>query len=238
MPTPRLRSPWGRVGFGVGFGDRLTAIGRGGAEHLGQWCVAAADELLEQGGKFLGSPCTVETRYTVPRFVSVGVTLRCDGGPCPPYRLCPPCGAVIMRTTGLRMIVETGIHMHSLASKPLILSIFNPKSPLHDGAIVIKDRFIEAARCTLPLSQQLQSDGFIMGMRHRSAIGVTEQSDAIVVVVSEETGIISVAEDGKLIRRLAGKELRTFLIERMRPQTKGAFSRLFKMSTAEEAEEV
>ncbi len=145
---------------------------------------------------------------------------------------------VIMRTTGLRMIIETGIHMHSLVSKPLILSIFNPKSPLHDGAIVIKDRFIEAARCTLPLSQHLQSDGFIMGMRHRSAVGVTEQSDAIVVIVSEETGIISVAEDGKLIRRLAGEELRSYLIQRMRPQTQGAFSRLFKMSTAEKADEI
>jgi diadenylate cyclase len=118
---------------------------------------------------------------------------------------------VIERRTGMRTIVETGIPLRAEVSKQLLLSIFNPKAPLHDGAVVIRDRFVEAARCTLPLSSQLRADGFIMGMRHRSAVGVSEQADVVAIVVSEETGIISVAMDGGLQRRLAPADLRTLL---------------------------
>jgi diadenylate cyclase len=118
---------------------------------------------------------------------------------------------VIPRRTGIRMIIESGIALGATVSKQLLLSIFNPKAPLHDGAVVIKDRIVEAARCTLPLSNQLRIDGFIMGMRHRSAVGITEQTDALAIIVSEETGIISVAEDGRLSRSLSADSLRDLL---------------------------
>jgi diadenylate cyclase len=114
---------------------------------------------------------------------------------------------VITRATGIRMVIETGIPLQAKISKQLLISIFNPKSPMHDGAVVIKDRIVEAAHCTLPLSTQTQLDGIVLGMRHRAAIGVTEQADVTVVVVSEETGTISVADDGLLVRGLTQESL-------------------------------
>jgi len=130
---------------------------------------------------------------------------------------------VIPRTSGIRLITETGIPLRAEISKQLLLSIFNPKAPLHDGAVVIKDRIIEAARCTLPLTNQLQIDGFIMGMRHRSAVGMSEQADVLVIVVSEETGIISLAQDGELIRRLTAEALREQLNKELNANGKGFY---------------
>lgn len=122
---------------------------------------------------------------------------------------------VIIRATGLRMFIETGQPIQAIVSKALLLSIFNPRSPLHDGAIIIKDRVIEAARCTLPLSSTTRVGDFQLGMRHRSALGVSEQADVICVVVSEETGTISIAEDGILVRGLSPQELRKELRARL-----------------------
>jgi diadenylate cyclase len=127
---------------------------------------------------------------------------------------------VIVRTSGVRMIIETGIPLRAEVSKQLLVSIFQPKSPLHDGAVVIRDRIIEAARCTLPLTAQVKLDGFIMGMRHRSAVGISEQADVLAVAVSEETGIISVAHDGNLLRRLNGEELRQQLLHHLNAEVK------------------
>lgn len=118
---------------------------------------------------------------------------------------------VIERTTGMRNIKETGTTLRAEVSRELLFSIFQPKSPLHDGAAIIKDRTVDAARCTLPLTAHLQMDGFMMGMRHRSAVGITEQTDGIAIVVSEETGIISLAVEGRLQRRLSPDELREAL---------------------------
>ncbi|MBI5648745.1 MAG: TIGR00159 family protein [Ignavibacteriae bacterium] len=118
---------------------------------------------------------------------------------------------VLTRTTGIRMIIETGVPLRAELSKQLLLSIFNPKAPLHDGAVVVTGRLVEAARCTLPLTATLHIDGFIMGMRHRSAVGISEQADVVAIVVSEETGIISLAHDGRLVRRLSPQELRESL---------------------------
>ena len=118
---------------------------------------------------------------------------------------------VLIRNTGIRMITETGIPLHAEVSKQLLLAIFHPKAPLHDGAVIIKDRSVEAARCTLPLTSRLQIGGFVMGMRHRSAVGMSEQADVLVIVVSEETGTISVAKDGELIRGLTLTSLREML---------------------------
>lgn len=130
---------------------------------------------------------------------------------------------VVTRSTGVRMIIETGIPLHAQVSKQLLLSIFQPRSPLHDGAVVVRDRTIEAARCTLPLTAQVQLDGFIMGMRHRSAVGMSEQADVLVIVVSEETGIISVAQSGGLIRSLSPEQLRRHLAEALNVDAKGVF---------------
>ncbi len=144
-------------------------------------------------------------------------------------------GALIImtRTTGIRMIIETGVQLGAEVSKQLLLSIFNPKAPLHDGAVVIKDRIIMAARCTLPLSTQLKIDGFIMGMRHRSALGISEQTDVICIVVSEETGTISVAEDGKLQRNLTPDDLRTYLRQGLNVASKSHFESMLRRTVNE-----
>ncbi|MDZ7763042.1 MAG: diadenylate cyclase CdaA [Melioribacteraceae bacterium] len=105
---------------------------------------------------------------------------------------------VIVKTAGIRGVVETGEIINAKINRNLIRSIFFPRSPLHDGAVIIKNDVIEAARCTLPLSQTTELDGISLGMRHRSGLGITEQADVISVIVSEETGGISIAEEGKL----------------------------------------
>lgn len=122
---------------------------------------------------------------------------------------------VIVRSTGLRTYVETGLPLQARISKPLLVSIFNPRSPLHDGAVVVHDRTIEAARVTLPLSQTATIGDTVLGMRHRAALGISEQADVISVVVSEETGSISVADNGILVRGLSTNDLRTELRSRL-----------------------
>ena len=91
---------------------------------------------------------------------------------------------VFVRATGIRMHVETGTKLDAMVSRTLLLSIFNPRSPLHDGAVVIKDRVVEAARCTLPLSNITTWEGHLLGTRHRAGLGISEQADVIVVIVS------------------------------------------------------
>lgn len=124
---------------------------------------------------------------------------------------------VLLRDTGIKSIVETGIPVQAQVSKPLILSIFNPRSPLHDGAIVIQSDIILAAKCQLPLTQNPKMDPSL-GMRHRAALGLSEQTDAIVIVVSEETGMISLAEGGVLTRGLTEESLRKRLTEAFSPK--------------------
>ncbi len=121
-------------------------------------------------------------------------------------------GAIVVleRSTGLRNIIETGVLLHAKVSQQLIISIFNPRSPLHDGAIVIENDLVEAARCLLPLSQNPYIETSL-GTRHRAAVGLSEQTDAIAVVVSEETGRISVAHRGILHSNLTGQQLRDLI---------------------------
>jgi diadenylate cyclase len=104
---------------------------------------------------------------------------------------------VLVRDTGLKTIMETGVKIQSLVSAPLIISIFNPRSPLHDGAVVIQNDIIEAAQCILPLSRNPRLE-YKWGTRHLAAIGMSEESDALVIVVSEETSAVSIAENGEL----------------------------------------
>ena len=126
-------------------------------------------------------------------------------------------GALIVftRATGIRMHVETGTRLEALVSRSLLLSIFNPKSPLHDGAVVIKDRLVEAARCTLPLSNITQWESKLLGTRHRAGLGISEQADVIVVIVSEEDGTVSIAENGALARGFTPAALRKELKARL-----------------------
>ena len=121
---------------------------------------------------------------------------------------------VIARTTKLDEIIETGITINSDVNSFLIRNIFYDKAPLHDGAIVIDDARIAAAGCLLPLSRRTDVDANL-GTRHRAAIGMSETSDAIVIVVSEETGTISVAYDCTLTRGYSAESLRSFLTKKL-----------------------
>lgn len=117
---------------------------------------------------------------------------------------------VIAKGSELRLYAETGDEIDSLMSKRLLLSIFNKTSPLHDGAVIIVDNRIKAARCILPVTEDSDLPAFL-GLRHRAGIGISELTDCIVVIVSEETGEISLARDGKLYYNLAPLELRAKL---------------------------
>jgi diadenylate cyclase len=123
-------------------------------------------------------------------------------------------GAIIVleRSTGMKNIIETGIMLEANVSQQLLLSVFNPRSPLHDGAVIIENDQLSAAKCLLPLSQNPYIESSL-GTRHRAAVGLSEQSDAIVIVVSEETGKISVAYKGMLNRNLTAAELKGFVAE-------------------------
>lgn len=109
-------------------------------------------------------------------------------------------GALIVISMGDRLtsFVETGEPLQAKVSKELLISIFNTKSPLHDGAVIINNNTIEAARCILPLSSTEKIDNRKLGTRHRAGLGASEDVNAMVIILSEETGGISIAEDGKL----------------------------------------
>ncbi len=106
---------------------------------------------------------------------------------------------VIEQQSGLKEFVETGTLLNALVSVELLVSLFQPRSPLHDGAVIIQEDLIEAAGCFLPLAEQSLAERRV-GTRHRAALGLSEQTDAVVIVVSEETGAISLAREGKLSR--------------------------------------
>ena len=103
---------------------------------------------------------------------------------------------VIQKETGLRSYKEQGTQLKAEVTAPLLVSIFNPSSPLHDGAVIIQNDIIDAAACILPLTESKMIDPE-MGTRHRAALGISEETDAIVVLISEEKARISVAENGR-----------------------------------------
>ena len=112
---------------------------------------------------------------------------------------------VIAQRSGLKEFIQTGVSLNGLVSKELLLNIFAPNTPLHDGAVIIVGNKISAAGCTLPLAEGEYD--YKIGTRHRAAIGLTAQTDALVVVISEETGNISISTDGILKQDLAPNEL-------------------------------
>ncbi len=122
----------------------------------------------------------------------------------------------IQRQTGLEDYVETGVRLDSLVRAETVSTIFYPNSALHDGGVIIADNRIVAARCLFPLTASPDLERGL-GTRHRAAIGITEETDSIVVVVSEQTGVISLAVRGKLTRYLSPLELRGMLLVMTKP---------------------
>lgn len=119
---------------------------------------------------------------------------------------------VIERDINIKDIIATGITMEAEISPQLLVNIFTPKTPLHDGAVVISGGRIKAAACMLPLAND-QDIARELGTRHRAAIGISKESDAIAVVISEETGKISIAKDGTLIADVKEDTLKKILIK-------------------------
>ena len=114
---------------------------------------------------------------------------------------------VIERNVGLKSIIDAGVRLDAQMSYDLLVSIFNPASPLHDGAVIVRDDRLAAASCFLPLSLNPLS-AKELGTRHRAALGITEDSDAVAIVVSEETGLISFVRRGRIKRALDPPRLR------------------------------
>lgn len=126
-------------------------------------------------------------------------------------------GALIIlpRTQNVMMSIGGGVTLQANVTKELIASIFNPKSPLHDGAIVIDNQVITNARCTLPLANDIKKNGKNLGMRHKAALGLTQMVDAIVIVVSEETGRISIADGDDLMYDIKFNELSKIIKDKL-----------------------
>ncbi|MCS6848426.1 MAG: diadenylate cyclase CdaA [Anaerolineae bacterium] len=130
---------------------------------------------------------------------------------------------VIERDTGLQDLVDTGVPLDAELTPDILLTIFDPHTPLHDGGVIIRQGRIAAAGCVLPLTTSTPEDARI-GLRHRAGIGVTEGTDAIAVIVSEERGSISIAHNGRLIRRIEPDHLESALIALAQPGIQKAAS--------------
>jgi diadenylate cyclase len=131
---------------------------------------------------------------------------------------------VIERETGLQEFVDSGVQLEAVITSDLLLTIFDPHTMLHDGAVIVRRGRVVAAACVLPLSTAFLADRQL-GLRHRAAIGVTEESDAIAVVVSEERGSISIAHNGRIIRNLDAKRLEAVLQAFFQPVLERAWPR-------------
>lgn len=125
---------------------------------------------------------------------------------------------VLERQTGLNEIADTGTNIEGFVSSDLLINIFIPNTPLHDGAVIIKEDKIKAAACFLPLTEN-NSLSKELGTRHRAALGISERSDSISIVVSEETGGISTAQNGEISRYLDIQTLRQILEDMYKPET-------------------
>ncbi len=132
---------------------------------------------------------------------------------------------VLQRDDNLQEYVLTGVQLNSKVTPELLLQIFYPNTPLHDGAVIIANNRIIAAACVLPLSASgilNRSPERQMGLRHRAGIGISEASDAVAIVVSEETGSISIAHSGRIIRRLDRERLENVLLAFYRPSERAS----------------
>jgi len=137
---------------------------------------------------------------------------------------------IMQRLDNLDEYIESGVRMNAIVTPEVLLQIFYPNTPLHDGATILSGNRIVAAACVMPLS----SSGILnrsperqMGLRHRAALGISEESDAVAVVVSEETGAISIAHAGRMIRRIDQDRLENILLAFFRPSALQASSRWY-----------
>jgi diadenylate cyclase len=132
---------------------------------------------------------------------------------------------VIQRSDNLREYMQTGVQLNALVTPELLLQVFYPNTPLHDGAVIIANNRVMAASCVMPLSASgilaRSPERHQMGLRHRAALGISEATDAIAVVVSEETGSISIAHAGRMIRRLDPDRLENILSAFYKPTNLG-----------------
>jgi len=144
---------------------------------------------------------------------------------------------VFERDVGLKTYIESGIRLDAKVNYDLLVTIFNTHTPLHDGAVIISNNRVAAACCFLPLTQNPLISREL-GTRHRAAIGVTEDSDAFVVVVSEETGVISFAKEGRLKRNLDGPKLRSLIQQAMEPWRSDAESEELEAEEREREREI
>ena len=145
---------------------------------------------------------------------------------------------VIQRDISLSDIISTGIEINSEISPQLLVNIFVPKTPLHDGAVIIRDNKISAAACILPLADgnDISKD---LGTRHRAGVGISKETDAIAIIVSEESGKISIARDGTLIADVKEDALKKILIKsiitnRLDNKEKNKFNRLKNIKKSKE----
>jgi len=137
---------------------------------------------------------------------------------------------VLQRDDKLSEYIQTGVQLNAQVTPELLLQIFYPNTPLHDGAVIIVNNRITAAACVLPLSASgilNRSPERQMGLRHRAGIGISEASDAVAIVVSEETGSISIAHSGRIIRRLDSERLENVLLAFYRPERTSNIWRAF-----------
>lgn len=125
-------------------------------------------------------------------------------------------GALIVfsKSQDVQMTIDHGVQIKSEISKELILAIFNTKSPLHDGAIIIDNQMITSAKCILPLSNQKRYGDKILGTRHRAGLGLSEKIDAVVLIISEETKAISIAFSGELTFDIPKENIRKVLLDK------------------------
>lgn len=126
---------------------------------------------------------------------------------------------VIEREVGLQEYIDTGVKMDSMVTPELLVQIFIKDTPLHDGAVILRHGRLISAACVLPLSTDATLSHQSLGLRHRAALGISEVSDAVAVIVSEQTGTISVTHNGKMIRRLDSARLQNILTAFYRPTT-------------------
>lgn len=143
---------------------------------------------------------------------------------------------VLEKQTGLNEVAETGTEINGVVTSDLLINIFIPNTPLHDGAVIIKDNIIKAAACFLPLTDS-SNVSKELGTRHRAALGISERSDSLSIVVSEETGSISIAENGSISRYLDTKTLRQILIDMYEPEEdKQSFISKWRLKNEQEKE--
>jgi len=181
-------------------------------------------ERLGRAGTFFsraGQPTELETKQVIHAVVGASARLSARQH-----------GALIIlqRLDSLEEYINSGVKMNAQVTPEILLQVFYPNTPLHDGAVVIADGLLVAAACVMPLS----SSGILnrsperqMGLRHRAALGISEVSDAVAVVVSEETGSISIAHSGRMIRRLDPDRLENILVAFFRPPKGLGESNLF-----------